>query len=195
MPDHTHSTPTLHEDSYAALLTFLQSAVLTVMPDHPHSTSTAVLTVITGHPHCTLTGNGDCYTGLSTLPSRRPCCPLCRIILTSLQPAVLIVMTDLPTPLQLTVLTVMPTHPYSLPTCHADRYAGPSSLHSNRLCRPLCRIFLSPLQMATLTVITVDLHSHPTSHADRYAGSSSFHFNGRSHRYNGSSSLHSNRQW
>ena len=130
-------------------LTPLQPSMLTVMPPTSLLSNppclplcriiliplqTAVLTVRTDRSHSTLTGSGDCYTGHSSLRSSRPCCPFYRIILTSLQPAVLIVMPDLPTPLQLTVLTVMPTHPYSLPTSHADRYAGPSSLHSNRLC-------------------------------------------------------------
>ena len=157
---------------------------------------------MTNHAHSTPTGRAHPDAGPSSLTSNRPCCPLCRTILTLLQPAVLTVMPDHPnftptgrltvmpdlphslptgradgcrpilTPLPPAVLTDMPTAPHSLPTGRFVRYAGPFSLHTNRPCYQFCRPLLTPFQPAVLTTMPNHPHSTPVGCADSYTAPS-----------------------
>ena len=86
------------------LLIPLQPAVLTAMPDHPHSLPAARADRFAGPPSLLPTGHADSYAGPR---------------LAHFQPA---------------VLTVMPDHPISTPTGRADRYSGPFSPPFNRPC-------------------------------------------------------------
>ena len=73
------------------------------------------------------------------------------------------------------MLTVMAAFPHSIPTIHAESYAGQYSLHSNRPCWPLCRPILPHFQPAVLTVMPDHLDSIPPGRANRYAVPSSLH--------------------
>ena len=90
------------------------------------------------------------------------------------------------------VLTVMPAHPHSLPTCRADRYVGPSSIHSNRPCEPLCRNRLTAVKQAVLTVMPDHPHFTQIDRANTYDGHSLLPSNRRADRYAGLSALYSN---
>ena len=166
MRDPPHLSPTGSADSYAGrssvpsnqpcsqlcaiILTPFQSDVRTLMQAHPHSTPTS---------------RAGRYAGSHSLDSSRPseqlclhilahfqpgCSPLCRIILTPHQPA---------------VLAVMPDPPQSLPTSPADRSVGPFSFHSNRPCGQLCRPHLAPFQPVVLIVMRGHSHFTPTGRA------------------------------
>ena len=152
----------------------------------------AALTFVLDPSHSLPTGRADRYAGSASFHFNRPCSLLCRTILTPLHQAVLTDIRAPLTPFQPAVLIVMPDHSHSTPTARADRYAGPSSLHSNRPCSPLCRTLLIPfkpavltaipdhpysLQTAVLIVIPNHPHSPPAGGADSYAVPSSLPFN------------------
>ena len=132
MPHHTHSPPAGHEDSFVDPPHTHPTGRAQRYAGYPYSTPTGRADVMPDHPHSPPSGRVDHYAGPSSLLASRPCRQLCRP-LTHFQPAVLTVMPVLLTPHQPAFLTVMPDPPYSLPTDRTVRYAGPSTLHSNRL--------------------------------------------------------------
>ena len=180
MPDHPQSTSTArcrqlrHTSSLHSNRPYLplcetcptspQLAVLTVMPDHPHSTPTGVLIVIPDPPHSLSTFRAVYYAGPSSLHSNRRADRYAS-----------------PSSLSSNRRADRYTKHFP-PAGRADRYAGPSSLISNRPCSLLCRI-LSSDQPAVLTVTSFQpavpdvmphhSHSTPKGRADSYAGPSS----------------------
>ena len=135
MTDLAHSTPTGRDDRYAGPSSVPykghadryagQSSLRFIRPHWPLGPTPsgcpptsrannysvpfqpAVLTVMSHHPHSFPSGRADRYAGPFSLPSNRPCWPLC--------------------------LTIFTLCPYG----RADSYAWPFLLPSNRLCAPL----------------------------------------------------------
>ena len=145
------------------------------------------------HYHSIPTYHADTCVIHSSLPSNRPCCPLCRSLLTPIQPAVLTVLRDHSHSTPTGRPDRYAGNPHYLPPCRADRDGGPFSLPFNRDCSPLFRTRLIPLQPAVLTAmpdhltplqldVLIVMANHPHSFST-----------GRAHRYIGSSQLHTNR--